>query len=115
MEQLPQIQGGPRPLQPAIPEMHGPEDFTTPMEKIVYGTLGDPVTPDYIRDVNDQEKKRREILKEAKRVKKMGKKLDGDITQAKTCSSAQGTWRRNMLLSSSSRWKKAVTCSWHGT
>jgi hypothetical protein len=46
--------------------MHGPEDFTTPMEKIVYGTLGDPVTPDYIREVNDQEKKRREILKEAK-------------------------------------------------
>jgi hypothetical protein len=32
--------------------------------------------------VNDLEKKRREILKEAKRVEKMGKKLDGDITQA---------------------------------
>jgi hypothetical protein len=54
----------------------------TPMDKIIFGTLGDPITPDYIRDVNDLEKKRREILKEAKRVKKMGKKLDGDITQA---------------------------------
>jgi hypothetical protein len=54
----------------------------TPMDKIVYGTLGDPITPDYIRDVNDLEKKRREILKEAKGVEKMGKKLDGDITQA---------------------------------
>jgi hypothetical protein len=58
------------------------EDFTTPMDKIVYGTLGDPITPDYIRDVNDLEKKRREILKEAKRVEKMGKKLDGDISEA---------------------------------
>jgi hypothetical protein len=52
------------------------------MDKIVYGTLGDPITPNYIRDVNDLEKKRREILKEAKRVQKMGKMLDGDITQA---------------------------------
>jgi hypothetical protein len=81
-EQLPEIKGRPRPLQPAIPEVQCPEDFTTPMEKIVYGTLGDPITPDYIRDVNDLEKKRREILKEAKRVEKMGKKLDGDINQA---------------------------------
>jgi hypothetical protein len=31
--------------------------------------------------VNDVEKKRREILKEAKRVEKMSKKLDGDIAQ----------------------------------
>jgi hypothetical protein len=54
----------------------------TPMDKIVYGTLGDPITPDYIRDENNLEKKRREILKEAKRVEKMGKKLDGDINQA---------------------------------
>jgi hypothetical protein len=52
------------------------------MDKIVYGTLGNPITPNYIRYVNDLEKKRREILKEAKRVEKMGKKLDGDITQA---------------------------------
>jgi hypothetical protein len=28
-EQLPEIQGGPRPLQPAIPVVHQPEDFTT--------------------------------------------------------------------------------------
>jgi hypothetical protein len=82
MEQLPEIQGKPRPLQPAIPEVQHPEDFTTPMDKIVYGTLGDPITPDYIRDVNNLEKKRREILKEAKRVEKMGKKPDGDINQA---------------------------------
>jgi hypothetical protein len=62
--------------------VHHPEDFTTPMDKVVYGTLGDPITPDYVRDVNDLELKRREILKEAKRVEKMGQKLDGDIAQA---------------------------------
>jgi cell division septum initiation protein DivIVA len=52
------------------------------MEKIGYGTLGDPITPEYVKDVNDLEKKIREFLKEAKRVEKMGKKLDGDIAQA---------------------------------
>jgi hypothetical protein len=62
--------------------VHHPEDFTTPLDKVVYGTLGDPITPDYVRDVNDLEKKRRAILKEAKRVKKMGEKLDGDIAKA---------------------------------
>jgi hypothetical protein len=51
------------------------------MDKVVYGTLGDPITPDYVRDVNDLEQKRREILKEAKRVERMGQKLDGDIAQ----------------------------------
>jgi hypothetical protein len=50
MEQLPKIHGGPRPLQPAIPAAHNPEDFTTPLDKVVYGTLGDPITPDYVRD-----------------------------------------------------------------
>jgi cell division septum initiation protein DivIVA len=59
-----------------------PEDFTTLMDKIIYGTLGDPITRDYIRDVNDLEKKRREILKDAKRFENMGKKLDDDINQA---------------------------------
>jgi hypothetical protein len=54
----------------------------TLMDKIIYGTVGDPMTPDYIRDVNDLEKKRREILEEAKRVEKMGKKLVSDINQA---------------------------------
>jgi hypothetical protein len=63
MEQLPEIQGGPRPLQPAIPVVHNPEDFTTPMDKVVYGTLGDPITPDYVRNVNDLEQKRQEIIK----------------------------------------------------
>jgi hypothetical protein len=58
MEQLPEIQGGPSPLQPAIPVVHRPEDFTTPMDKVVYETLGDPITPDYVRDVNDLEQKR---------------------------------------------------------
>jgi hypothetical protein len=81
-EQLPKIQGGPRPLQPAVPMVHQPEDFTTPLDKVVYGTLGDPITPDYVRDVNDLKKKRRAILKEAKRVEKMGEKLDGDIAKA---------------------------------
>jgi cell division septum initiation protein DivIVA len=52
------------------------------MDKVVYGTLGDPITPDYVRDVNDLEKKRREILKEAQQVEKMGKKLDGNIAKA---------------------------------
>jgi hypothetical protein len=81
MEQLPEIQGGPRPLQPGIPVVHRPEDFTTPMDKVIYETLGDPITPDYVRDVNDVEQKRREILKEVKHVEKMGQKLDGDIVQ----------------------------------
>jgi hypothetical protein len=58
MEQLPEIQGGPRPLQPTIPEDQHPEDFTTPLDKVVYGTLADPITPHYARDVNDLEKKR---------------------------------------------------------
>jgi hypothetical protein len=57
-EQLPEIQGGPRPLQPAVPVVHRPEDFTTPMDKVFYGTLGDPITPFYVRDVNDLEQKR---------------------------------------------------------
>jgi hypothetical protein len=81
-EQLPEIQGGPRPLQPAVPVVHLPEDFTTPMDKVVYGTLGDPITPNYVRDVNDLEQKRQEILEEAKRVEKMGEKLHGDIAKA---------------------------------
>jgi hypothetical protein len=81
-KQLPEIQGGPRPLQPAIPVVHHLEDFTTPMDKVIYGTLGDPITPDYVRDVNDLEQKRRAILKEAKRVEKMGEKLDDNIAKA---------------------------------
>jgi hypothetical protein len=81
-EQLPEIQGGPRPLQPAIPKLHRLEVFMTPIDKVIFGTLRDPITPDYVRDVNDLEKKRREIQKEAKRVEKMGKKLGGDIAQA---------------------------------
>jgi hypothetical protein len=81
-EQLPEIQGGPRPLQPAINEVQHPEDFTTPLDKVVYGTLADPITPDYVRDVNNLEKKRRALLKEAKRVEKMGQQLDGDIAKA---------------------------------
>jgi hypothetical protein len=79
MEQLLEIQGGPRPLQPAIPVVHHPEDFTTPLDKVIYGTLADLITPDY---VNDLENKRRAILKEAKRVKKMGEKLVGNIAKA---------------------------------
>jgi hypothetical protein len=41
--------------------VHHPEDFMTPMDKVIYGTLGDPITPDYVRDVNDLEQKRRAI------------------------------------------------------
>jgi hypothetical protein len=52
------------------------------LDKVVYGTLADPITPDYVRDVNDLEKKRRAILKEAKRVEKMGQQLDGDIAKS---------------------------------
>jgi hypothetical protein len=82
IEQLPEIQGGPRPLQPAINEVQHPEDFTTPLDKVVYGTLAHPITTDYVRDVNDPEKKRRALLKEAKRVEKMGQQLDDDIARA---------------------------------
>jgi hypothetical protein len=82
-ERLPEIHGGPRPL-PAIPEDQHQEDFTTPLDKVVYGTLADPITADYVRDVNDLEKKRRAILKEAKRVEKMGKQVDDDILKLKT-------------------------------
>jgi hypothetical protein len=57
-EQLPEIHGGPRPLLPAIPEDQHPENFTTPLDKVIYGTLADPITPDYVRNVNDLEKKR---------------------------------------------------------
>jgi hypothetical protein len=81
-EQQPEIQGGPRPLQPAVPMVHHPEDFTNPMDKVIYGTLGHPITPDYVRDVNYLEQKRRAIFKEAKRVEKMGEKLNGDIAKA---------------------------------
>jgi hypothetical protein len=35
--------------------VHHPEDFTTPMDRVVYRTLGDLITPDYVRDVNDLE------------------------------------------------------------
>jgi hypothetical protein len=59
-----------------------PRRLHDPAGQGVYGTLADPITPDYVRDVNDLEKKRRAILKEAKRVEKMGKKLDGDIAKA---------------------------------
>jgi hypothetical protein len=81
-EQLPKIQGKPWPLHPTVPVVHRPKDFTTPMDKVIYGTPGDPITPDYVRNVNDLGQKRREILKEAKRVEKMGEKLDNDIAQA---------------------------------
>jgi hypothetical protein len=30
----------------------------TPLDKVIYGTLADPIIPDYVRDVNDLEKKR---------------------------------------------------------
>jgi hypothetical protein len=81
-EQLPEIHGGPRPLLPTIPEDQHPEDFTIPLDKVVYGTLADPIAPDYVRDVNDLEKKRRALLKEAKQVEKMGKQVDDDIAKA---------------------------------
>jgi hypothetical protein len=79
---FPRSRAAPGLCKPAIPEVHHPEDFMTPLDKVVYGTLTDLITPDYVRDVNDLEKKRRAILKEAKRVKKMGQQLDGDIPKA---------------------------------
>jgi hypothetical protein len=81
-EQLPEIHGRPRPPLPTIPEDQHPEDFMTPLDKVVYGTPIDPITPDYVRDVNDLEKKRQALLKEAKRVEKMGKQVDDDIAKA---------------------------------
>jgi uncharacterized protein YeeX (DUF496 family) len=47
----------------------------------MYDTLADPITPDYIKDASDLEKKRRDVLKEAKRIEKLGKKLDDYITK----------------------------------
>jgi hypothetical protein len=38
--------------------VHHPENFTTPLDKVIYETLANPITPDYVRDVNDLEKKR---------------------------------------------------------
>jgi hypothetical protein len=29
-----------------------------PLDKVIYGTLANPITPDYVRDMNDLEKKR---------------------------------------------------------
>jgi hypothetical protein len=79
--ELPEIHGGPRLVQPTIPKERRPEDFVTPADKIIYGTLADPITPDYFKDVTDLEKKRHDVLKEAKRIEKLGNKLDDDITK----------------------------------
>jgi hypothetical protein len=103
MEQLPEIQGRPRPLQPAILVVHRPEDFTTPMDKVVYGTLGDPITPDYVRDMNDLEQKRREILKRQNESRKWAKSWMATLLKLKTRLNVQETWRRSTLLSSRSR------------
>jgi hypothetical protein len=47
------------------------------MDKTMYDTsLTDPITPDHLKDISDIEKKRREILKEAKYIKKRNEKLD---------------------------------------
>jgi hypothetical protein len=70
----------------------------TPMDKIIYGTLGDPITPDYVRDVNVLEKKRREILKEASEWRRWEKSWMATLLKLKTRSSVQGTWERSTLL-----------------
>jgi hypothetical protein len=36
------------------------------VDKIVYDTLGEPITHEYVKDMNDLEKKRCKVLKEAK-------------------------------------------------
>jgi hypothetical protein len=74
-EQLLEIQGGRRPPQPAIPEVHHPKDFTTPLDKVVYGTLADPITPDYVRDVNDLEKKKASNPQRSKASREDGRKV----------------------------------------
>jgi hypothetical protein len=48
----------------------------------MYDTLADLITPNYTKDVTDLDKKRRDVLKEAKRIEKLGRKLDDDITKA---------------------------------
>jgi hypothetical protein len=48
-----------------------PEEFVTLVDKLVYGTLADPFTPEHVKDVNDLEKKRHDVLKEEKRVDKL--------------------------------------------
>jgi hypothetical protein len=81
-DDLPLIHGGPRPVQPTIPTTRLPEEFVTPLDKIVYGTLVDPITPEYFKNVTELENKRRDVLKKAKRIEKLGKKLEDDITKA---------------------------------
>jgi hypothetical protein len=51
------------------------------VDKVVYGILADPITPEYFKDMTDLEKKRRDVLKEAKRIEKLGNKLDDDMTR----------------------------------
>jgi hypothetical protein len=80
--------------------VHNPEDFTTPLDKVVYGTLGDPITPDYVRDVNDLEQKRRAILKKQSESRRLAKSWMAILLKLKTCLNVQGTWRRSMLPSS---------------
>jgi hypothetical protein len=48
----------------------------------MHDTLANPITREYFNDVFDLEKKRRDILKEAKRIEK----LDKDITKAQDMS-----------------------------
>jgi hypothetical protein len=51
------------------------------VDKVVYGILADPITPEYFKDMTDLEKKRRDVLKEAKHIEKLGNKLDDDMTR----------------------------------
>jgi hypothetical protein len=85
------------------------------MDKIVYGTLGDPITPDYVKDVNDLEKKRREILKEAKRVEKMGEKMDDDIAKAQDTLKRARNMEENYVTLIQNQMNEGATRSWHET
>jgi hypothetical protein len=81
-DDLPVIHGRPSLAQPIIPKDRPAIDFITSADKVMYGTWADPFTPEYFEDISNLEKKRRDMLKEAKYIKDLGEKLNQDITKA---------------------------------
>jgi hypothetical protein len=83
-EELPEIHDGPRSAQPTLPSTtHLAEDFVSPIDKIMYdNTLTYQITIEHLKYISDLEKKRQEILKEAKYIKQMNEKLDKDVLKA---------------------------------
>jgi hypothetical protein len=79
-EELSVIHGGPRPTLPMLSKDRPAQDFITPMDNVMYGSLLiDSITPEHFKDISDLDKKRRDILKDAKYIKEKNKKLYMDI------------------------------------